>query len=111
MATIRQNKVESLLKKDLGLIFQQHSRDIGIKEMVTITMVRISPDLSFAKVYVSIFPSNKAETVLKSIQNYSSSIRGYLGKMICKQVRIVPNMAFYIDDSLDYAERIDELLK
>ena len=111
MSSIRQNKVESLLKNDLGTIFQQHSRDFGIREMISVTIIRISPDLSFAKVYVSIFPSDNAATCLEAIQRNASSIRGILGKKIGKQVRIVPELAFYIDDSLDYAENIDQLLK
>lgn len=110
MATIRQNKVESLLKKDLGAILQQHGRDLGISEMVTVTTIRISPDLSYAKVYISIFPSNNAQEVLKKLGKQSATVRGILGKKIGKQVRIVPDLGFYIDDSLDYAERIDELL-
>lgn len=111
MGSIRQNKVESLLKRDLGSIFQQHSRDMGIKEMISVTIIRISPDLSFAKVYLSVFPSENAQKVADSIQEKSSYVRGLLGKLIGKQVRIVPELAFYIDDSLDYADRIDELLQ
>lgn len=111
MSTLRQNKVESLLKRDLSIIFQQHSRDFGVSEMITVTTIRISPDLSFARVYLSVFPGGKAVEALEKIKAHSSSIRGVLGKKIGKQVRIVPNLAFYIDDSLDYADRIDDLLK
>ncbi len=95
----------------MSVILQQHARDFGIREMVSVTIIRISPDLSFAKVYLSIFPGDKAEEVLQKVKDKSSQIRGILGNKIGKQVRIVPSLAFYIDDSLDYAERIDNLLK
>lgn len=111
MSTLRQNKVESLLKRDLSVLFQKHSRDFGVTEMVTVTIIRISPDLSFARIYLSIFPGGKTEETLEKIKTHSSSIRGILGKKIGKQVRIVPNLAFFIDDSLDYADKIDDLLK
>lgn len=111
MSTLRQNKVESLLKRDLSVLFQKHSRDFGVTEMVTVTIIRISPDLSFARIYLSIFPGGKTEEALEKIKTHSSSIRGILGKKIGKQVRIVPNLAFFIDDSLDYTDKIDDLLK
>ncbi|MGB0403427.1 MAG: 30S ribosome-binding factor RbfA [Salibacteraceae bacterium] len=111
MGTLRQNKVESLLKRDLGTIFQQHSKDYGVSEMVSVTTVRISPDLSFVKVYLSIFPSKNAKETVQTISRHTSSIRGTLGKKIGKQVRIVPELAFYVDDSLDYADKIDRLLR
>jgi ribosome-binding factor A len=111
MGSIRQSKVESLLKRDLGSIFQMHSRELGIKEMISVTTIRISPDLSYAKVYISIFPSTNAEGALNEVIKNASSIRGWLGKKIGKQVRVVPELAFQIDDSLDYADHIDDLLK
>ncbi len=111
MSGIRQSKVESLLKRDLSTIFQAETRGFGISEMVSVTVIRISPDLSFAKVYLSIFPSKNASTALEIIKSKASHIRGILGKKIGKQVRIIPELAFYVDDSLDYSERIEELLK
>lgn len=111
MGTLRQNKVESLLKRDLSVLFQQHSRDFGVSEMISVTTIRISPDLSFAKVYLSIFPGDKAGEAIEKVKSHSSLIRGILGRKIGKQVRIVPNLAFFIDDSLDYADHIDNLLK
>ena len=79
--------------------------------MVTVSEVRISPDLSVAKVYVSIFPSAKAQEVMKIIQESSKAIRGDLGRLVAKQLRIVPELVFFQDTSLDYVEHIDELLK
>lgn len=111
MSGIRQSKVESLLKRDLSVIFQSETRGMGITEMVSVTVIRISPDLSFARVYLSVFPSAKSEKVIEVVRSNASSIRGQLGRKIGKQVRIVPELAFFVDDSLDYSERIDELLK
>lgn len=79
--------------------------------MISVTNVRISPDLSVARVYISIFPSSKAEEVFNILENTGKSIRGELGKRVSKQLRIVPELVFKIDDSLDYVEKIDELLK
>jgi len=79
-------------------------------KMVTITSVRVSPDLSFAKVYVSIFPSENSKTFLEHIQTLIKQIRNELGKRIKNQVRVVPEIAFYIDDSQDYVQHISELL-
>ena len=79
--------------------------------MVSVTEVRISPDLSVAKVYVSIFPSSKAEAAMQIIDDNARAIRGELGRLVAKQFRIVPELVFYQDSTLDYVEHIDELLK
>ena len=78
---------------------------------MTVTEVRVSPDLSLAKTYVSIFPSAKAEEVMKLLNDNVKALRGELGHQVAKQLRIVPEIVFYLDTSLDYAEHIDELLK
>lgn len=111
MESTRQNKVARMLQKDLGEIFQRLERDVLQGKMVTITVVRMSPDLSLAKVYLSIFPSeNKAEFV-EHLKHYTKIIRNQLGQRVRNQLRIVPELAFFIDDSLDYVEKIDQLLK
>ena len=79
--------------------------------MVTVSEVRVSPDLSLAKTYVSIFPSAKAEEVMKIRSEKVKAYRGELGHKVGKQFRIVPEINFYLDSSLDYAEHIDQLLK
>lgn len=79
--------------------------------MVTVSEVRISPDLSVAKVYVSIFPSAKAEPVMKILEDNKKTLRGELGRKVASQLRIVPELDFYLDTTLDYAEHIEELLK
>ena len=79
--------------------------------MVSVSQVRISPDLGLAKVYISIFPSEKKEGILEELEKAHSQVRRYLGLRIGKQLRIVPEVQFYVDDSLDYIENIDRLLK
>ena len=80
-------------------------------QWLSITTVRVSPDLSYAKIYVSIFPSERSESVLNSLEEHNKSIRFILGKKIGKQMRIIPELRFFVDDSLDYIDKIDELLK
>jgi len=79
--------------------------------MVSITKVHVTNDLALAKVYISIFPAKDKEKLLDGINKASREVRGLLGKRIHNQVRAIPELRFYIDDSLDYIEKIDELLK
>ncbi|MFO7932462.1 MAG: 30S ribosome-binding factor RbfA [Bacteroidales bacterium] len=110
MTTTRQNKVSRLLHRELGDYFQKHGSEITGGKMVTVTVVRISPDLSVARVYVSIFPFNPKEDLLKSITEHTGAIRNEMGKRLKHQLRHIPEFVFYLDDSLDYIERIDDLL-
>ncbi|MDR2848103.1 MAG: 30S ribosome-binding factor RbfA [Bacteroidales bacterium] len=110
METTRQQKVARLLQKDLSEIIQLHGKDITQDKLVTVTVVRMSPDLSFAKVYLSIFPSDKPDEFLEKWNVHVKHLRLELGKKVRHQLRIVPEIAFYIDDSMDYAEHIDSLL-
>ena len=80
-------------------------------KLVSITKVRVSPDLSFAKIYISIFPPDNQDEILKSLQEQGAKIRFELGQKIRTQLRIVPDIVFHIDDSLDYIDNIDRLLK
>ena len=111
METTRQQKVARQIQKDLSEFFMSATRDITQSKMITITVVRMSPDLSLAKVYLSIFPSDNAAKFLDNLQHHVKHIRLELGKKVRHQLRIVHELAFFIDDSLDYAEHIDELLK
>ena len=111
METTRQQKVARQIQKDLSEIFMQATREITQSKLITVTVVRMSPDLSFAKVYISIFPSDHADQFLENLQHHIKHIRLELGRKIRHQLRIVPELAFFIDNSLDYAEHIDELLK
>ena len=111
MDSTRQLKIARLLQKELATIFQQESRELAAGAMITVTQVRVSPDLSVAKVYLSFFPVKETEKFLANIKEHVKLIRGKLGAVIKKQLRIVPELVFYIDDSLDYADKIDRLLK
>ena len=111
METTRQQKVARLIQKDLSEIFMHATSEITQSKMVTITVVRMSPDLSLAKVYLSVFPSGDVAKFIDNLQHYIKHIRLELGKKVRHQLRIVPELAFFVDDSLDYAERIDVLLK
>lgn len=111
MDSIRQNKVSRLIQRDLSEMFQQECKEFAVGAMLSVTTVRVSPDLSYAKIYVSIFPSNRVEMVMKSLEEHNRTIRFLLGRKIGKQMRIIPELRFFVDDSLDYIDKIDELLK
>ena len=110
MQETRQNKIARLLQKELSLIFQQQTRAMhGV--MVSVTRTKISPDLSICTAYLSIFPSERANELIQNIEQNQKSIRYALGQRVRNQLRIIPELRFFIDDSLDYIDRIDELLK
>ena len=110
MQETRQNKIARLLQKELSLIFQHQTRATH-GTMVSVTRTKISPDLSICTAYLSIFPSEKGEEILTNINANVKAIRYELGTKVRNQLRIVPELRFFIDDSLDYIDRIDELLK
>jgi ribosome-binding factor A len=110
MQETRQNRIARLLQKELASIFQSQTRAIhGV--LVSVTRTKVSPDLGICTAYLSIFPSDKAEELLKNITANEKTIRYDLGQHVRNQLRIIPELRFFIDDSLDYIERIDELLK
>ncbi len=113
MASIRQEKIARLIQQDLASIFQEKSRELFGGAFISVTRVRMSPDLSAAKAYISIFANSGTDKseVLELVRSKSSAIRGLLGNKVGKQLRIVPDLQFFIDDSLDYAMEIDKLLK
>ena len=110
METTRQNKISRLLQKELSEIFLLQTKAMpGV--LVSVSAVRISPDMSIARVYLSIFPSELSEEMVKNINNNIKSIRFELGSRVRHQFRIIPELKFFVDDSLDYIEKIDALLK
>lgn len=111
MASIRQNKISELLKRELSTIFQRNATSYCKGAMVTVTIVRVTKDLSLAKVYLSIFGAKDNEEAFEEIQSHASHIRSDLAKIVRNQLRKTPELKFYVDDSLDYAMKIDELLK
>lgn len=110
-ASTRQLKVARELQRDLAEIIRSKGMAVFAGSMVTVSEVRISPDLSIAKIFVSIFPSAKGEEVMKILQENNKAIRGELGRKIGSQMRIVPELDFMLDTTLDYAEHIESLLK
>ncbi|MBP5218921.1 MAG: 30S ribosome-binding factor RbfA [Bacteroidales bacterium] len=110
-ASTRQLKVAREIQKDLAEIIRSKGMAFFGGSMVTVSEVRVSPDLSIAKTYVSIFPSANAESVMGILEANIKELRGELGRKVGKQLRIVPEIVFYLDTSLDYAEHIEELLK
>lgn len=110
METTRQNKIARLLQKELSDIFLQQTRATH-GTLISVTRVRISPDMSVANAYLSIFPSEKSADIIKNINANMKSIRYELGTRVRHQLRIIPELRFFLDDSLDYLDHIDELLK
>ena len=110
METTRQNKISRLLQKELSEIFLLQTKALpGL--LISVSAVRISPDISISRVYLSVFPSEKAEEMVKNINENMKSIRFELGTRVRHQLRIIPELKFFVDDSLDYIEKIDSLLK
>lgn len=110
METTRQNKIARLIQKELSEIFLLQTKSMpGV--LVSVSIVRISPDMSYARVYLSVFPSDRSEEIVKNINANMKSIRFELGNRVRHQLRIISELKFFVDDSLDYAEKIDELLK
>jgi ribosome-binding factor A len=111
MAGVRLDKFSALIKKEVSLIFQKEARALFGGAMISVTQTRVSPDLGHAKVYVSVFPTEKRQEAFEAVKNNSFAIKKLLTAAVGKQMRKVPELAFYLDDSLDYFEEIDRLLK
>ncbi len=111
MASTRQLKVAREIQKEMAEIIRGKGMAAYQGALVSVSEVKISPDLSVAKIYVSIFPSDKGRAVMGILDESSRALRGELGNRMRNQLRIVPEINFFLDSSLDYAEHIDELLK
>ena len=111
METTRQQKISRLIQKELGEIFQREAQNHLRGKLITVTVVRTSPDLSVAKIYLSFFPSNEGPTLVKLLSDNASQYRHLLAQKVKNQLRVIPQLHFFIDDSLDYLENIDRLLK
>ena len=109
METTRQQKISRLIQKELSDIFQKQTKGMhGV--LVSVSAVRISPDMSVCRGYLSIFPSDRSQEILENINKNVRELRYELGTRVRHQLRIIPELKFFIDDSLDYIEHIDELL-
>ncbi len=111
MESIRQQKVARLLQKEIGDIFSRKEVSLSMNLMVSVTQVRVTPDLGLAKIYVSLFPANDKAEAIEKLQSQSKEVRYVLGRKVGQQLRHIPDLHFYLDDSFDYAEKIDNLLR
>ncbi len=112
METNRQKKIGALIQADITDILQGEVRKNAIKNLIiTVSKVNVTSDLSIAKVHLSIFPSENGPELLKAIQSNTPMIKHDLAQRVKNQLRKVPNLHFYIDDSLDYIDKIDQALK
>jgi len=111
MPSTRQQKVARLIQKEMGQLFQEKSRTVFSGKMITVTTVRMTPDLGLARVYLSIFPLVKEEDFISIIRDQVKMLRHELGNRVRHQIRIIPELVFILDDSLDYMDNIETLLK
>ena len=109
METTRQNKVARLIQKELSDMFQKETQAMR-GTLVSVSACRISPDMSVCRAYLSVFPSEKSEEIVANVNQNVKSIRYELGRRVRMQLRIIPELKFFVDDSLDYVENIDRLL-
>tara|TARA_B100001250_G_scaffold413603_1_gene448285 strand:- start:910 stop:1302 length:393 start_codon:yes stop_codon:yes gene_type:complete len=112
MESTRQKKIAGILQKDIAVILLALLKNSGKNNVLSsVSQVKISPDLSLAKIYVSVFPVLQAEPILKLIANNKNSIRRSVGELIKNQVRRIPDLAFYLDDSLEHIDKVEAALK
>ena len=111
MESNRQKKIAGIIQKDIAEILQEAMRQAGVGIIISVTKVKVTPDLLEAKVYISIFPTDKREAVIEETQNNAKIVKHQLAQRTRHQLRRVPDLHFLIDDSLDYIEAIDKALK
>jgi len=107
----RQNKVARLVQKELSELFRRESKTLLRGKLISVTIVRVTKDLALARCYLSIFPSEGARDILKDINTHKSLFRRNLGNLVRHQLRTVPELEFFLDDSLDYIDNLDKILK
>jgi ribosome-binding factor A len=111
METTRQQKIAKLLQKEMATILQQLAKEHFAGTLLSVTKVRVSPDLGVAKIFISVFPIANTKTVFEFLDLNNAKLRGALGNSVKNQLRIVPELLLYADDSLEYEENIDRLLR
>ncbi|MFA6701388.1 MAG: 30S ribosome-binding factor RbfA [Dysgonamonadaceae bacterium] len=109
MESNRQQKINRLIQKELSEMFLLETKKMQ-GTLISVTAVRVSPDLGIAHAYLSIFPSEKGNELLQNINENVKELRYNLGKRVGKQLRVIPELSFHMDDSLDYIDNIDRLL-
>ena len=111
MNSNRQEKIAKQIQKDMAEILQQQMPEVALGSLVTVTAVRVSSDFAYAKVYVSIFPFDRHAAIMASLAQNNWLIRRELGRRIRNQLKVVPEIEFFLDDSLEYIENIENKLK
>ncbi|MDE5622413.1 MAG: 30S ribosome-binding factor RbfA [Alistipes sp.] len=111
METTRQQKIAKQIQKDIAEILQKEAADVVRGSLVTVTAVRVSPDFGYAKIYVSVFPFDRSAEVMQSLERQMRLLRGLLGNRIRNQIKNVPELQFFLDDSLEYIDHIEQALK
>jgi ribosome-binding factor A len=111
MESTRLKKVSRLLERDMGEIFQHEAKNHFKGTLVSVTKVRVTPDLGLAKVYLSIFPAKQQEDVMNYVDHHNGHLRNELAQRVRQQLRIIPELRFYLDDSIAYEENIERLLR
>jgi ribosome-binding factor A len=111
METIRQNKISRLIQKEMGEMFQMELGNIRGHAMITVTQVNVTKDLSIARIYLSLFATDDKKALFERILVNQREIRHLLAMRVKKQLRVVPDLEFHIDDTLDYIQHIEDLLK
>ena len=109
MESKRQQKFAGVIQQDLAAIFQREGMNLLPNTLITITKVRVTPDLAIARVFLSFFNTNNAQLALNTIKSHASEIRYKLGARIKDQARIIPQLEFFVDDTSEYVERMDKI--
>jgi ribosome-binding factor A len=107
----RQNKISRLVHREIADILLKLNKSNFTGKIISVSVVRVTKDLGIARIYLSIFPSEFGEQILSELKSITKQIRGDLGRKVGKSLRVIPNLEFYIDDSLDYIDKIDKLLQ
>ncbi len=107
----RQNKISRLIHREMADILLKVNKTKFTGKLISVTVVRVTKDLGIARIYLSIFPSEFAQEILSQIELSSKQLRGELGRKLGKTLRVIPDLQFYIDDSLDYIDNINKLIK
>ena len=107
----RQRKVAQIIQEDMAELFRRQAADSPKTVLISVSDVKVTADLSIAKIYLSIFPKEFRTAVMKEVEDQKSQYRNYIGRKMANQVRIIPELAFYLDTSLDDVERIEKELK
>lgn len=111
MENTRQQKIAKQIQKDIADILGREGAELVRGTLVTVTAIRVSPDFNYAKIYLSVFPFDRSDAVMQTLDRNNWFIRKALGQRIRNQLKTVPELQFFLDDSLEYIEHIDEALK